>query len=507
LTELEQKVADFIAAERLLPVDVRVLLAVSGGADSTALLHVMAALRAYDVLPVEIHCAHINHQLRGDEAQREEDFVVDQCRKLGLQAITKRIDVLGYARAKKLSIETAARILRIDGLLEIAARQNCTCIATAHQKNDNAETILHRLIRGTGFRGLCGIWPTKEFLAPILESWRLARAQTIENEALAHGGNLTDTNRCGVRFIRPLLCVKRDEIIQYLSSRNLKWCTDKTNEDCTYKRNFIRHRLLPALQKNCSGCLVSELSELANASRGFYRLICRSADAVLPNVATAEKQMASLDLDRLGALPTEVKVEIIRRALVYLNGGEQEITERHYSDILRLSENKSAQLPGGIEVHRQGTKIVFVRSQKKTVETGATEPVALKVPGATKFVGMHIEAETFEYNAAKFKKFRATKSNFVEWFDLDSIEPPVMVRFRRHGDRFWPLGMAGEKKVGKFLTGTKASTALRQKMLVIADSRKIIWLFPIRISEEAKVTGHTRLVLRIRVRGSFEDVG
>ena len=225
MIEFEQKVADFIKGERLLAPGDGALLAVSGGADSTALLHAMAALRADGVLPVEIHCAHINHQLRGDEAQRDEDFVVEQCRKLNIAVITERIYVRGYAKAKKLSIETAARELRIDSLLEIAKRQNCTCIATAHHKNDNAETILQRLSRGTGFRGLCGIWPAKEF-----------------------AGN--------IRFVRPLLCVTRGEIIQYLNGRNQKWCTDRTNEDFAYRRNFIRHRLLPALQKDCSGCLV-----------------------------------------------------------------------------------------------------------------------------------------------------------------------------------------------------------------------------------------------------------
>jgi len=490
LTELEQKVADFIAAERLMapgdssrrrpellgttrgqnaePEPDRVLLAVSGGADSTTLLHVMLALVADGMLRVEIHCAHVNHQLRGDEAQRDQDFVIDQCRKLKVAVTAERIDVRGYARAEKLSIETAARKLRIDCLLEIAARQNCVCIATAHQKNDNAETILHRLIRGTGFRGLCGIWPAKEFTG-------------------------------GVRFVRPLLCVNRSEIIQYLDSRNLKWCTDRTNEDCTYKRNLIRHRLLPALQKDCDGCLVDKLFELTKASRGFYRLICRSADAIWPDVATAEKQTVTLSLGKLADHQPDVKIEIVRRALAHLAAGEREITERHYGNILRLSESKTIQLPYDIEVHRQDTKIVFVHGQRKPAETSTTEPVVLKVPGLTEFADMRINAETFEYDAAKFEKFRATKSNSIEWFDLDGIEPPVTVRFRKRGDRFWPLGMQAEKKIGKFLTGEKIPQKYRQKLLVIEDAEKTIWLCPVRISEQTKITGRTKKVLQLQV--------
>ncbi len=460
--------ADFIAAERLLPAGDRVLLAVSGGADSMALLHVMAALKADGVLPIEIHCAHINHQLRGAEAQRDQDFVVEQCRKLGPPLITERIDVRGYARAKKLSIETAARKLRIDSLLEIASRQNCTCIATAHQKNDNAETVLHRMIRGTGFRGLCGIWPSRAFAD-------------------------------GIRFVRPLLCVTRGEIIQYLNSRNLKWCTDKTNEDCTYKRNLIRHRLLPALQKDCDGCLVDEMFKLTKASRRFYRLICKAADALWPDVATAEKQTITLDLGNLAAQPTEVKVEIVRRALTHLNVGEQEITERHYSDILRLSENKTKQLPAGLEVRRQEGRIIFTPPRVYERRARLAPPLQLEVPGKTKFAGMVIEAEMFEYDAAKFEKFKANKNNTVEWFDFEKLKLPLEVSFRKRGDRFWPLGLKAEKKVGKFITSAKTPASLRRKLFVVADSEKIIWLCPVRIDERTKITSQTKNVLQLQV--------
>jgi len=443
-------------------------LAVSGGADSTALLYVMAALKAGGILPDEIFCAHVNHQLRSDEAQRDQDFVVRQCRKLNVPVITRRIDVRGYARAGKLSIETAARELRIGTLLEIAASQNCTCIATAHQKNDNAETILQRLSRGTGFRGLCGIWPAKQFTG-------------------------------GVRFVRPLLCASRDEIIQYLNSRNLKWCTDRTNEDCTYRRNYIRRCLLPAMQKDCAGNLVERFSQLATTSRGFYRQICKSADNVWPNVATVSDQSVTLDSVKLNTQQPEVKIEIVRRAISLLDCGEREITEQHYENILRLSNGDKLQLPKGAEVFRRGGTIVFGRPSEKSVEIGITERIVLKVPGKTKFANALIEAEIFDFDAARFKKFKVDKGNFIEWFDFNSVSPPVTVRFRKRGDRFRPLGMKAEKKVGKFLTDEKVPQQSRQKLLVIEDTEKIIWLCPVRISEQTKVTGRTKKILQLRI--------
>jgi len=291
------------------------------------LLHVLAALR------LDICCAHINHQLRGDEAQRDENFVIEQCQKLKVPVVTMKIDVRDYAKKSKLSIETAARNLRIQNLIDIAKSQNCSCIATAHHKNDNAETIIDRLVRGTGLRGLCGIWPVKKFID-------------------------------GIAFIRPLLCATRDEIIKYLNSRNLKWCTDRTNTDFAYRRNFIRHRLLPVLQNDSQSDIVENIAVLSKASRGFYKMVCRTADAIWPDVAAVKEQAVTLYSVKLASQPAEIKIEIIRRAISYLGAGEQDVTERHSQTYLRLSDNGRLQLPNCITVHRHGGEIIFDKHLK-----------------------------------------------------------------------------------------------------------------------------------------------
>ncbi len=466
LKKLEQKTADFIAAERLTPAGGKVLLAISGGADSTALLHVLASLR------LDICCAHINHQLRGDEAQKDEDFVIEQCQKLKVPVIIKKIDVRDYAKKSKLSIETAARNLRIQNLVDIAKSKNCSCIATAHHKNDNAETIIDRLIRGTGLRGLCGIWPAKKF---------------------------TD----GIVFIRPLLCATRDEIIQYLNSCNLNWCTDRTNTDFAYRRNFIRHRLLPALQKDSAGDIVENLAVLSKASRGFYLMICRTADTVWPDVATMNENNVIVDSDKIANQSAEIKIEIIRRALTHLGAGEQDITERHFTNILQLSDDGCLQLPNRIKVGRQGSKIIFEKYLKtKPAQSVAIEPIMLKVPGATQFGPCTINADIIEIGHDDLADFKKTKTNLVEWFDFEKLKLPLEIRPRKRGDKFWPLGLAGEKRVGKFLTNAKASQSLRRRLLVIADGDKIIWLCPVRISEQAKVANDTRRVIQVKISES-----
>jgi tRNA(Ile)-lysidine synthase len=467
LKGLEQKVADFIRAQRLIAGDKRILLAVSGGADSTALLHIMTSLKSRVMMPAEICCAHINHQLRGAESQRDQDFVTSQCCKLNLPVFTEEIDVRQFAREQKLSIETAARKLRIDALIEIAQQQNCTCIATAHQKNDNAETVVQRLTRGTGFRGLCGILPVKEF--------------------------------GGIKFVRPLLCASRDEIVRYLQARDIEWCTDRTNENCSYRRNFIRHKLLPFLQKDFADNLAEQLTRLTESSRGFYRLISRAADEIWPDVTAIDSEIVKLNLTVFNKQHPEIKIAVIRRILTCLDAGQQDFTEQHYQKLMNLPDCEKLQLPGNIEAYRQGGTIIFNRYQPQQKTPALLLGVNLKVPGTTEFAGNIIETEVFDYNEAKFRQFRVSKKNTVEWFDFDKLKLPLEVRFRRAGDRFWPLGLKAKKKIGKFLTGEKIPQKNRRKLLVIEDAEKIIWLCPVRLSEQTKITANTGKVLQLKV--------
>ncbi len=474
LLEFEKKVADFAKSNGLFSSAVKVLLAVSGGADSTGLLYAMRALKAEGVLSCELICAHINHQLRGSEADADEDFVIAQVHDLDLPITTSKVDVAGFARRNKLSIETAARKLRIESLLDIAKANNCKCIATAHQKDDNAETVLQRLARGTGFRGLGGIWPRKVFEG-------------------------------GIVFVRPLLGVRRAEIVEYLNKRNLKWRTDKTNENCTYRRNYIRHRLLPALQQQCSNSIVEQLSELAQSACKFYSLVCSRAEKIWPGLADCGGERVVLDLKSFLTQPPAVKVELVRRSLARLGSGERDLTHRHFESILQLSEQniggKKIELPGGFVVGYEYGNLIFGRTKKRPKEK-LSESVELEVPGQTRFGNYLIKSAVLEAENCDVEKFKAGKNKYAEWFDLDKVNLPLAVRLRKDGDRFIPLGLTEEKKVGKFLTAAKVPQEMRRKLLVIADSEKIIWIWPIRISEQAKITSKTRKILQLQITDS-----
>lgn len=486
--------ADFARINGLFDSTDKILLAVSGGADSMALMYAVCALKRQGVFNGELQCAHVNHQLRQGESDLDEDFVVAQTTKLNLPITTRRVDVRGFARANKLSIETAARQLRIKSLLDIAGHNNCGCIATGHQKNDNAETVLQRLARGTGFRGLAGIWPKRIF----------------EDKIKPVSPQDASQQRRVERFIRPLLCVTRDEVLQYLERQNLKWRTDHTNVDCTYRRNYIRHRLLPVLQQDCAGCIVEQLADMSQSARRLNNMICRRADKVWPELARhTSGGLADSTVDRVvlkleSFLPEHpaVKVELIRRSLGALGSGERDLVRPHYERILRLADqngsDKKIELPSRFLVRREYGRLIFARYERPRVEPGA-KYVALKIAERTRFGDYLIKANIFEVEKENFEAFKAKKSDFVECFDLYKLKLPLVVRLRQDGDRFWPLGLSAEKKVGKFLTDAKVPQEIRRKVLIVADREKIIWVCPIRISESAKVTSKTGKILQLQI--------
>jgi tRNA(Ile)-lysidine synthase len=473
LSEFEKKLYDFIKANELFGSADKVLLAVSGGADSTALLHAISSLKHSNIINPELFCAHINHQLRAELADSDEDFVIKQAVKLNIPTITKKVDVRKFAARKKLSIETAARQIRIKNLIRMAQANNCTAIATAHQKNDNAETLLQRFSRGTGYRGLGGIWPKRIF-----------------NEEFI--------------FIRPLLCFERNEIIEYLKQQNLKWCYDHTNADCTYRRNYIRHRLLPNLQQNCTGSIVEKLSKLSESARRFYQIVCHHSDEVWPKTADIEDQKVTLNKKLLLAQPQPVIVELLRRSMAAIACGERNIIQHHYRNIIKLAHQniggKNIDLPNDCSVHTEYGNLIFSRSEKNTLPSRTlNKSINLNIPGQTKFNEYLIEAAFVKPDDKEFEKFKTEKDNFIERFDFNKIKLPLIVRFRKVGDRFIPLGLNQEKKIGKFITSARLPQKIRRKLLIVADSEKIIWLWPIRTSQQAKINGQTRKMLQLKI--------
>lgn len=472
--DFENKLFRYIEKEQLIKSGDRITAAVSGGTDSTALLYGLWHLKEQNNISAELICVHINHQLRGADSDRDEKFVIELAGKLNIPVITRKVDVKGHVKNAKISVETAARELRIRALCEIAKEKGCYLIATGHQADDNAETIMHRLLRGTGLRGLCGIRPKNAF-----------------------GDSIT--------FIRPMLCLTRKQITDYLAEKGWKWQTDATNFDCRYRRNFIRHRLLPEIQKQCSKPVDEMLGELSQAARKFQAIVNRLSEQMYHKIGQRKTDSISLDINKFSQLHPAVKAELIYLALSNQGCPERNVTAEHYERILKLVQdtqgNKKISLPAFFTVRKEKNNLIFEKPVMKEFQRNEFfKPVELPIGSSICCGNLTIETKLFDAKPLKIENFKKGTVNYVEWFDFDKIAPPIVIRKRKTGDKFHPLGMPAEKRIGKFLTGRKIPSNIRDNTLIVSDREKIIWLWPVRISEKAKVAGETKKILQMQIK-------
>ena len=474
LSDFETKILDLLNTQKLFESDGPVLLAVSGGADSVALMYVLHQLQQRGRLDVQLTIGHVNHKLRGQSADADEEFVVQLAEKMALKSLTRTVDTKAYAQSEKISIETAARKLRIDALTEMARQAGCCLVATAHHADDNAETIIHRLLRGTGFRGLAGIRPRQKF-----------------------DGDIT--------FIRPMLSVTREQIVDYCESKNLPWRHDHTNDEFAYTRNKIRHLLLPYLQENCDIPIAELLNSLADASRRLYEKIQAQTQKLRPSVVIEEDAgRVTLDKETFSKLNPLIQAEFINAALGTIGSGLGKITQNHYHAITSLAAeptNTTIQLPGGFRVIANHDEIIFTKSQTKELpQLLPRQALTLTIGKTVQFGPWTIETKILNAKDCDIEKFKADKDSFIEWFDCDKLILPLTVRPRQDGDRFHPLGNPAPKRLGKFLTAAKVAPDVKVRLVVFADAQKIIWAAPVRASELTKITNDTKKILQIKIR-------
>ncbi len=472
----EQQILDYINGSNLLADCRRVLLAVSGGADSMAMLAVLSNLTKSGKLKVIICVGHINHNLR-PQALHDQQYVIDFCRNLGIQAVCKSINVREYAQKNKLSIETAARQMRRKALVDIASELNCDALAAAHHADDNAETILFRLLRGTGFRGLAGILPYEKLSENLL-------------------------------IFRPLLKIRRREIEDYLKEKNIVWRTDATNFDVGFRRNWIRHKLLPYLQNNCENDITD--------------LLCKLAEVCEKLRKTTEQQISGLRISALPATQTidiqiaknlhpVVQTELLRQMIISRGTGEQKITADHYRQMLKLLNGTSRQnivrLPYGLCARLAGENLELIANNKMIcgIENKFIFSATLIIPGEISYNQYRIITKLIDAQAGnileKLDKFKKNKTRFIEWFDIDKLPQPLIVRNRQTGDRFNPMGINAQMRVSKFLIANKPPKGFQPVIFTDAEGR-IFWLAPCRTSSIAAVDPTTRRILQIELMPS-----
>lgn len=466
------------------------LLAVSGGADSMALLVGIARLQErLDIR--DLHVAHLNHQLRGDQSDADEHFVRQQAEALGPPVTTERLDVATEAQRNGESLETAARHCRYAFLARTARRTGCRIVATAHTADDQAETILHRILRGTGLRGLAGI-PAVRQLPPPDDS---------------------------ILIVRPLLDISRSEIESFLCSENVPWRQDNSNTDTTFTRNRIRHELLPLLRQQYNPQVNTALLRLGQVAAQIEALLNEDAAALLPSVLKEQSDArVVLDIPALSQLQQLRQIQVLSHVIHLLGIPQGSLGFEHVLALLGTvsGEQSAHDLPQEWTVRRANQELIIERSRSadRDVANLLLKPVSLSVPGLTELPKGYCLADRSGICCRAVQQFLIEKKEIdvqsalersrtidtsCEVVDADCLAGGLTLRQWQEGERFIPLGAGGHKKVGDFLTDNKVPTAYRKHLAVVADEKGIVWICGLRIAERVKVTDKTRQALALGV--------
>lgn len=448
------KIKKYITDYNLLqPGDV-VMVAVSGGPDSMALLHVFCEIR--QEWDLRLAAAHVNHGLR-KEAGEEEEFVRRYCEKWQVPFQSRRIDIRQLARQQKKSLETCAREYRYKFFQEVLQETGASVIATAHHQDDQAESVLLHLLRGSGLKGLRGIRPRHD------------------------------------NIIRPLLCVNKKEIFEYLHSNAVEHCIDSSNDEVHFLRNRIRHHLIPLLQEHYNPRMIENLNQLADIARLENEVIEHQVLQLWTTVVQREnRNLIELDVERLAAAHPAYRRRLILLALARLKG-DYGWSMNDVERILDLSGK-----PGSAR-RIPLRKRVTVRKLYNTLQftilpqeaPGFCHPVT--IPGQ-----IEIEATGEQYLFELLDASACPSGSQFTCLDYDKLPPGLCLRSRMPGDRYQPPGRKSPKKLKEYYIDLKIPLPQRNQLPLLACDSVILAIPGLSASPLVKVEADTRKVLLIK---------
>ena len=466
-----KRVTDFIRENTMLQQGDTVVAGVSGGADSVCLLFLLKELRSE--LSLNLQAAHIHHGIRR-EADEDETYVQQLCKQWEIPLTCVREDVQAYAKRRHISTEEAGREVRYRVFRKTLERAGAPegKIAVAHNQNDNAETVLFHLLRGSGLTGLSGISPVRN------------------------------------NIIRPLLCVGRAEIEAFLNEKNISFCIDHTNNEDTYTRNRIRHHILPvAEQEVCAGA-IQHIYDMSVRVRGAQDYLRENADRVLLACCKMQAGKLVLDVKACRAQHPFLLGEMLMLALERMAGCRKDFTAAHVEmvrDLLLKEGNRQCDLPYAIAARREYDRLVL---EKKKEEQEKHAPLAqtLNVPGEMLLAdGRRLICEVFPSEGLKNRNI--PEKRYTKWFDYDKIIRCPVLRTRQIGDYLVTCRSGGKKSLKAWMIDEKIPRAQREELLLLADGSHIIWVIGSRISEFYKIDKNTKNVLQIRIMGGTSDGG
>lgn len=458
---MQNQIESFILDEQLLFPGDHVLVAVSGGVDSMVLLDVLCQFQ--EKFQLELRVAHLDHQLRTD-SEADAQLVVEQAKQRGLAYTVKQTDVAALAEKIKQSVETAGRDARYQFLTSVANEQGCQSIALGHHQNDQAETFLLNLIRGANVQG-----------------W---------------GGMKPKSDAC----IRPLLHCSKAQIRQYAQEHDIEFREDDTNTDQQFRRNWIRHEVIPLLEQKNENW-IDAITRNQAIFREISDYLRKQADQAYEEVVVEFSESdVTLNRKNFNQLDPALQSEIIRLVVQNLYGSLVRLESDHILKVRKhsqqLASGQVVELPLGLKVFIQAESLLFSMNPEQPSEI---ESMELVVPGKTAWDGWNFTA------ALKDVRNGQDIGSLSVCMDWSKIEPPLVVRSRQPGDRIDPIGLGGHKKIQDIFVDAKVARTARDRVPLIADQQGIVWVVGHCQSERTRVTSASRRLLFLR--GEQHELG
>lgn len=444
-TDVFERVKQHIKESGLLSAGDHVIVGVSGGADSVFLLEVLAQLSAEGM--IELEAVHVQHGIRGDEADADAEFVKALCADRQVPCHVEYADVPKLAKEEKLTLEEAGRKVRYACFSREQERVGADKITIAHHQDDCAETILFNLMRGSGIKGLCGIAPVQ--------------------------GDI----------VRPLLGLRRTEIEEVLREKGLAWRTDSTNEELCYSRNRIRQELIPYLESTLNPETVKHLAEAAKMLREIDMHMEQTADDWL----TDEKE-GRLNVRRLDEASAALQGYLIRRRIAE-SGGLKDIGREHIEAVKQLmarSVGKTVCLPGGRTVRRDYGELAFFAAKDTVLD----------------------EAPMYEVNWREISREFFEKMQFDQYtkcLDYDKIKGDLHLRTRMTGDRIAVFADGRTQSIKEYMINARVPAHLRDRIPLLMGGDEVLWIVGCRASEAFRVTEDTRRILLVTAKELTEE--
>jgi len=460
-----------------------VVVGVSGGPDSLGLLLALSRLGASEDLDLRLTVAHVDHGMR-PSAKKEAEFVRQFAAGLALECRIGRYDVPALAK-REPSVEAVARRCRYEFFEKVAGEVGAASIALGHNADDQVETILMHIMRGTGLTGLEG----------------MQRVRPLHSNSV-------------IRVVRPLLGIRRRDIEAFLTAEGVAWCVDETNLGDDYVRSRVRNELLPLLRSRYNANVGSALLNLSELAAQANELVQELAEEAQSGLVRLEAERVLLDAEAVARLHPTVRGALLRRVLKRFKPPGSEIGlvhVRQLEDILESEgSSKTVPLPGGVLARKEYDELVLTSADAEPPPASSTD-YPLAVPGVTLAVELAVAVHAFaqDFYPERFKAFKETKNALQEIVAQDKLPPGLVVRSRRSGDVFQPLGAPGHKKLNEYFTDQKVPVAKRDMVPLVAAGNEIIWVIGQRLGELARIDESTRKVVvltasRMHLGASFK---